>query len=109
MNSLLDPEVPAGAYDRFLIDALPRARAQRAWTPADGPLPALYVSHGAPPLFDDGPWLGELFEWAQSLPKPKSVLIVSAHWEAAPLCLSAPAAHTPWCTTSAASTRGTTR
>ncbi|GHD37812.1 dioxygenase [Streptomyces mirabilis] len=95
MNSLLDPEVPAGAYDRFLIDALPRARSQRAWTPADGPLPALYLSHGAPPLFDDGPWLRELFEWAQSLPKPKSVLIVSAHWEAAPLCLSAPAAHTP--------------
>lgn len=95
MNSLLDPEVPAGAYDRFLTDALPRARSQRAWTPADGPLPALYLSHGAPPLFDDGPWLRELFEWAQSLPKPKSVLIVSAHWEAAPLCLSAPAAHTP--------------
>ncbi|MCX4438194.1 dioxygenase family protein [Streptomyces mirabilis] len=95
MNSLLDPEVPAGAYDRFLIDALPRARSQRAWTPADGPLPALYLSHGAPPLFDDGPWLWELFEWAQSLPKPKSVLIVSAHWEAAPLSLSAPAAHTP--------------
>ncbi|MGW3975565.1 dioxygenase family protein [Streptomyces mirabilis] len=95
MNSLLDPEVPAGAYDRFLIDALPRARSQRAWTPEDGPLPALYLSHGAPPLFDDGPWLRELFEWAQSLPKPKSVLIVSAHWEAAPLCLSAPAAHTP--------------
>ncbi|QUW78100.1 dioxygenase [Streptomyces mirabilis] len=95
MNSLLDPEVPAGAYDRFLVDALPRARSQRVWTPADGPLPALYLSHGAPPLFDDGPWLRELFEWAQSLPKPKSVLIVSAHWEAAPLCLSAPAAHTP--------------
>ncbi|MGW1504951.1 dioxygenase family protein [Streptomyces mirabilis] len=95
MNSLLDSEVPAGAYDRFLIDALPRARSQRAWTPVDGPLPALYLSHGAPPLFDDGPWLRELFEWAQSLPKPKSVLIVSAHWEAAPLCLSAPAARTP--------------
>ncbi|QIY74737.1 class III extradiol ring-cleavage dioxygenase [Streptomyces sp. RLB1-33] len=95
MNSLLDPEAPAGAYDRFLVDALPRARSQRVWTPADGPLPALYLSHGAPPLFDDGPWLRELFEWAQSLPKPKSVLIVSAHWEAAPLCLSAPAAHTP--------------
>jgi 4,5-DOPA dioxygenase extradiol len=29
------------------------------------------------------------------LPKPKAVLIVSAHWEAAPLCLSAPGAGPP--------------
>jgi 4,5-DOPA dioxygenase extradiol len=95
MNSLLDPAVPAGAYDDFRAEALPRARAQRAWTPADGPLPALYLSHGAPPLFDDGPWIRQLFEWAQSMPKPRSILIVSAHWEAAPLALSAPGAGTP--------------
>lgn len=94
MTSIFDPAVPAGAYDDFLPAALPRAREQRQWTPADGPLPALYLSHGAPPLFDDGPWLRELFEWAQSLPKPKSILIVSAHWESAPLMLSAPAAGT---------------
>jgi 4,5-DOPA dioxygenase extradiol len=57
MTSIPDPAVPAGAYDQFLPGALPCARAQRQWTPADGPLPALYLSHGAPPLFDDGPWL----------------------------------------------------
>jgi 4,5-DOPA dioxygenase extradiol len=95
VTSLLDPAVPAGAYDAFLPEALPRARAQRPWTPADGPLPALYLSHGAPPLLDDGPWLRELFEWAQSLPKPTGILIVSAHWEVAPLMLSASAARTP--------------
>jgi 4,5-DOPA dioxygenase extradiol len=95
MTDLLNPAVPAGAYEEFLPGALPRARAQRDWTPADGPLPALYLSHGAPPLFDDGPWLRQLFEWAQALPRPKSILIISAHWEAAPLMLSAPAAHTP--------------
>ncbi|GAA5038352.1 4,5-DOPA dioxygenase extradiol [Thermocatellispora tengchongensis] len=95
MTSIFNPDVPAGAYDAFLPGALPRAREQREWTPADGPLPALYVSHGAPPLFDDGPWIAELFDWAQALPKPRAILIVSAHWEAAPLCLSAPAAHTP--------------
>jgi 4,5-DOPA dioxygenase extradiol len=92
---MLDPAVPAGAYDEFLVEALTRARSQRDWTPADGPLPALYLSHGAPPLFDDGPWLRQLFDWAQSLPRPRSILIVSAHWESAPLALSAPAAHTP--------------
>lgn len=95
MTSIFDSAVPAGAYDEFLPGALPTARAQRAWTPADGPLPALYLSHGAPPLFDDGPWLRQLFEWAQALPKPKSILIVSAHWETAPLMLSAPGAGTP--------------
>lgn len=95
MTSILDPAVPAGAYDDFLPGALVRARAQREWTPADGPLPALYLSHGAPPLFDDGPWLRQLLGWSQSLPKPKSILIVSAHWETAPLCLSAPGASTP--------------
>ncbi|WP_133916132.1 dioxygenase family protein [Streptomyces sp. NBC_00582] len=95
MRSILDPETPGGAYDAFLTGALPRARAQRAWTPADGPLPALYLSHGAPPLFDDGPWLRQLFDWAQSLPKPTAILIVSAHWEDAPLAVSASAAGTP--------------
>ena len=29
------------------------------------------------------------------MPKPRAVLIVSAHWEAAPLMLSAPGAGTP--------------
>lgn len=95
MGSLLDPDVPAGAYDAFLPEALTRARAQREWTPADGPLPALYLSHGAPPLFDDALWLAQLLDWAQSLPKPRSILIVSGHWESAPLALSSPAAHTP--------------
>lgn len=95
MRSILDPAVPAGAYDEFLPGALERARRQREWTPADGPLPALYLSHGAPPLFDDALWLRQLLDWAQTLPKPKAILIVSAHWEAAPLMLTAPAAGTP--------------
>ncbi|MFM9445537.1 dioxygenase [Streptomyces acidiscabies] len=95
MSSAFNPAIPAGAYDAFLPGALVRARAQREWTPADGPLPALYLSHGAPPLFDDGPWLRELLDWAQRLPRPTSILIVSAHWEDAPLAISASAAHTP--------------
>ena len=36
----------------------------------------------------------ELFGWAQSLPKPKAILIVSAHWESAPLSLSSTEANT---------------
>jgi 4,5-DOPA dioxygenase extradiol len=86
------PEYPV---DRQLRETLPVSRAQRVWTPEDGALPALYLSHGAPPLLDDETWMRELFGWAQSLPKPKAVLIVSAHWEAAPLSLSGTAAGTP--------------
>jgi 4,5-DOPA dioxygenase extradiol len=95
MTSVVHPEVPGEAFDKFLHDAAPVSRGQRAWTPADGPMPALYISHGAPPLFDDPLWISQLFGWSQALPKPAAILIVSAHWESAPLSLSAPAAGTP--------------
>jgi 4,5-DOPA dioxygenase extradiol len=95
MSSAFDSAAPAGAFDSFVPDAALKSRDQRLWTPEDGALPALYLSHGAPPLFDDGPWMDQLFSWSQGLPKPQSILIVSAHWESAPLSLSAPAAGTP--------------
>jgi 4,5-DOPA dioxygenase extradiol len=52
-------------------------------------MPALYLSHGAPPLADDPVWPGELAAWSADLPRPKAVLMVSAHWEEAPLALGA--------------------
>ena len=52
-------------------------------------MPALYIGHGAPPLLDDPTWSGELAGWAGSLPRPRAILIVSAHWESAPVSLSA--------------------
>mgnify|MGYP001440914372 CR=1 FL=1 len=52
-------------------------------------MPALYIGHGAPPLLDDPIWSGELAAWAQDLPRPRAILIVSAHWESAPVSLSA--------------------
>lgn len=52
-------------------------------------MPAIFLSHGAPPLVDDQRWTGELNTWAQSLPTPRQILIVSAHWESAPLMLGA--------------------
>jgi len=54
-----------------------------------GRLPALYLGHGAPPLIDDPVWSRELAEWGQRLGKPKAVLVVSAHWESAPLTIGA--------------------
>nr|BFF22268.1 class III extradiol ring-cleavage dioxygenase [Glycomyces mayteni] len=89
------PTRPGAAFDAFLDTTAPRAAERRDWTPADGALPALYLSHGAPPLFDEAGWMEQLFAWAQGLPRPKGVLIVSAHWEAAPLMISSPDPGTP--------------
>jgi 4,5-DOPA dioxygenase extradiol len=58
-------------------------------------MPALYLGHGAPPLLDDPVWPGELRAWADGLPRPTAILIVSAHWESAPITLSATGAGTP--------------
>jgi 4,5-DOPA dioxygenase extradiol len=57
--------------------------------PTSGPLPSLYLGHGAPPLLDDPVWMGELRRWADALPKPKAVLMVSAHWQTAPMAIGA--------------------
>ena len=98
------------AFDQFLRDQAPASVGRRTWSPEDGALPALYLSHGAPPVFDDDAWMTEMFDWAQSLPQPTAILIVSAHWEAAPLTLSVRRPPAPrWSTTSAASTSATTR
>ncbi|GAA0799045.1 dioxygenase family protein [Spirilliplanes yamanashiensis] len=82
-------------FDAFLPAALAASGTQPRWADGDAALPSLYLSHGAPPLFEDAGWMDQLFAWAQRMPKPKAVLIVSAHWESAPLSLSAPAAGTP--------------
>lgn len=52
-------------------------------------MPTLFLSHGAPPLADDPVWTEELAGWAQRLPRPRAILVVSAHWEAAPLTIGA--------------------
>lgn len=67
----------------------------RTWTEADGPAPALYLGHGAPPLLDDELWTSQLAAWSKQLPKPTAILIVSAHWESAPLTLGATEAGVP--------------
>jgi 4,5-DOPA dioxygenase extradiol len=63
-------------------------------------MPVLYLSHGAPPLADDELWTSQLSDWAAQLPRPKAILMVSAHWESAPVALSAtrtvPLVHDFW-------------
>lgn len=57
--------------------------------------PALYIGHGAPPLLDDPVWSGQLAQWSSTMEKPKAILIVSAHWESAPLTLGTTTTGTP--------------
>jgi 4,5-DOPA dioxygenase extradiol len=52
-------------------------------------MPTLYLGHGAPPLMDDPLWPRQLERWARDLPRPTAILIVSAHWEEAPLTIGA--------------------
>ncbi len=52
-------------------------------------MPALFLSHGAPPLADDEVWREELAGWSAGFPRPSSILVVSAHWEENPLTLGA--------------------
>ena len=52
-------------------------------------MPALFISHGAPPLVDNPQWVAQLKDLAAGLEKPKAILMASAHWESAPLMLGA--------------------
>lgn len=52
-------------------------------------MPAIFAAHGAPMLLDDAAWVGELASWAKAMPKPNSILVVSAHWEQRPTSLGA--------------------
>lgn len=79
-DALIDPRHPFAAHLRHAA-AAEAAAPHQAWTPQSGPLPALYLSHGAPPTFEDAGWMRELHTWARALPRPRAVLIVSAHWE----------------------------
>ena len=58
-------------------------------------MPALILSHGAPPLVDDETWVAELARWATEMPRPEAILVVSAHWEAAPLTIGSTTTETP--------------
>jgi 4,5-DOPA dioxygenase extradiol len=68
-------------------------RAKRARK--DDRMPTIYIGHGAPPLVDDALWVAQLLAWANALPRPSAVLMVSAHWENAPLTIGATRTGTP--------------
>jgi len=45
-------------------------------------MPVIFISHGSPMLALDGEeWGLALRDWALALPRPKAVVVLSAHWE----------------------------
>jgi len=52
-------------------------------------MPAIFAAHGAPILVDDAVWMAELASWARAIPRPQSILMISAHWEERPTTLGA--------------------
>ncbi|WP_437897332.1 dioxygenase family protein [Sorangium sp. So ce124] len=55
----------------------------------EGRMPALFLAHGSPFLLDDRAWVAELAAWAQAVPRPTAILMISAHWVDAPVTLGA--------------------
>lgn len=56
---------------------------------AAGRMPVIFLAHGSPMLLDDRGWMAELSAWANAMPRPRSVLMLSAHWEERPVTLGA--------------------
>lgn len=56
---------------------------------SSGRMPVIFLAHGAPPLVDDAEWVGQLARWAAAMPKPKAVIVISAHWESVPAAIGA--------------------
>jgi 4,5-DOPA dioxygenase extradiol len=56
---------------------------------SSGRMPVIFLAHGAPPLLDDAGWMAELAAWAQKMPVPSAILMVSAHWEHRPVAIGA--------------------
>jgi aromatic ring-opening dioxygenase catalytic subunit (LigB family) len=76
MTSILHPPVEGAAFDAFLQGSAPASRHHERWRPDDGVMPALYLSHGAPPVFNDAHWMDQLFAWSRSC--EEGVLIIGS-------------------------------
>ena len=61
----------------------------RATNSPAGKVPVIFLAHGSPLLLDDAGWVGELAAWAAAMPRPKAVLMLSAHWVDQPITIGA--------------------
>ena len=87
----MDEELEARAPEHEAVpaNAAEQVAERAAAAVAPGRMPAIYLGHGAPPLVDDPLWVVQLEAWARAMPRPRAILMVSAHWESAPLTIGA--------------------
>jgi 4,5-DOPA dioxygenase extradiol len=83
------PTLATSACSRKEVSAMAETGPTTKPTRSTGTVPAIFIAHGAPVLLDDAGWVGELAGWAKKLPRPESILMVSAHWEKRPATLGA--------------------
>jgi 4,5-DOPA dioxygenase extradiol len=63
--------------------------ATKSSKPSSDHVPSIFLAHGSPILLTDRPWMSELNLWASKLPRPKAILMLSAHWLDKPVTLGA--------------------
>lgn len=60
-------------------------------------LPSLFISHGAPTIaLEDTPFTQALAQLGKTLPKPRVIIVMSAHWESEELVINANPAPSTW-------------
>ncbi len=67
----------------------PEEREPAMSTAATKLMPSIFLAHGSPMLLTDKPWMSQLKLWASHLPRPKAILMLSAHWLDKPVTLGA--------------------
>jgi len=77
MDEELYPQEPE--HEPVPLDAADQVTGRAAAGLTPDRMPAIYLGHGAPPLVDDPLWVIQLEAWAAALPRPRAVLMVSAH------------------------------
>jgi 4,5-DOPA dioxygenase extradiol len=78
-----------GAAAGATLAACGRERPGRTMTSSASRMPSIFLAHGSPLLLDDSLWVEQLGQWAAALPRPRAVLMISAHWIDAPVTLAA--------------------
>lgn len=57
---------------------------KKAKASAGARMPVGFVGHGAPTLAIDPGKGGDLTRWAEQMPQPRAILVISAHWQDTP-------------------------
>ena len=90
-------------YDQLLASSQPALSSQSALADSGEPLatmatlPALFISHGAPTLaLEQSATTNALARLGQNLPKPRAIVIMSAHWLSPKLELSSHPTPVTW-------------